>query len=169
MLNLELPLVHLCRQLTSFLVVLFIHNPAACRTMTPVSNFFMGLTRWLQAQPRCLLSSAPIVSSLSKGSALLGLLSGRFCSLRPCPSLRANLATDFHQSVVRAAQRSRLLLVPVLAQPPFPSLSPHSTLKRRPHKALRLVRFCVLGRIDRPEQSAANCLQISNFAAFNLF
>ena len=50
--------------------------------MTPVSNF-IGLTRWLQAQPRRLLSSAPVVSFPPGESALLGLQCGRFAALRP--------------------------------------------------------------------------------------
>ena len=41
--------------------------------LTPVSNS-AGLTRWLQAQPLCLLSLAPIGSFLPEESALLGPL-----------------------------------------------------------------------------------------------
>ena len=52
----------------------FNNNPAERRMLTPVSNF-AGLTRWLQAQPLLLLSSAPVGSPLSKRSALLGHLS----------------------------------------------------------------------------------------------
>ena len=91
----------------------------------------------------------------------LSPLTGLFCQSRPSSSLRTNLATDFSPSVVHAALHSELLLVPVSVQPLFPSLSPHSTLWRRPHKARRLVRLLGLERIDRSDQSAANCLQIS--------
>ena len=128
--------------------------------MTPVSNF-------LDSPDGCKHSPAvfslwhPDDPSLTEGGVPLSPLTGLLCQSRPSSSLRANLATDFSPSVVRAALHSELLLVPVLVQPLFPSLSPHSTLWRRPHKARRLVRFSVLRRIDRPEQSAANCLQIS--------
>ena len=136
--------------------------------LTLVSNF-AEFTRWLQAQPLRLLSSAPVGSSLSKGSAPLGLLTRRFCSLRPCPSARSNLATDSYTIWARAAQRSPLLLVPVSAYPPSPSLSPHSTLSRRPHKACRFVCSLGLERIDRSDQSAGLHLQISKFATYNLY
>ena len=136
--------------------------------MTPVSNL-TGLTRWLQAQPRRLLLSAPVGSFLPEESALLGPLSGRFCSLRPCPSARPNLATDFYTIWARVAQRSLQLLVPVFAYPPLLSLFPHSTLLRRPHEARRFVRLLGLERIDRSDQSAAPHLQISQLAAFDLY
>ena len=73
---------------------------------------------------------------------------------------------DFHPQIFTnlrfcAQLCTQLYLVPVSVVPPLPTVSPLSTLWRRPHKARRLVRFKVLRRIDRPEQSAANCLQIS--------
>ena len=64
-------------------------------------------------------------------------------------SSRANLATDFHQSVVRAAQRSRLLLVPVSVQPPFPTVSPHSTLTAPTTQGAQIRSFTRSGT-DRP-------------------
>ena len=42
------------------------------------------------------MPSCPFCST--EQGALLSLLSGRFCSLRPCPSTRPNLATGFLQS-----------------------------------------------------------------------
>ena len=53
-----------------------------------------------------------------------------------------------------------MLLVPVSAYPPLPSLFPHSTLLRRPPQAHRLVRLLGLKRIDRSDQSAVSHLQI---------
>ena len=58
-----------------FLGVLFIYNPALRRTMRLASNL-PGLTRWLLAQPRRLLLSAPVGSFPPGESALLGLLIG---------------------------------------------------------------------------------------------
>ena len=93
---------------------------------------FSGLTRWLLAQPRRLLSLAPVGSSLSKGSAPLGLLTGRFCSLRPCPSALQNLATDFLQS-----GRAQLSALGCSSFPFLPNhcfrLYPHTLLYRADH------------------------------------
>ena len=137
----------------------------SCSTQDVDSSIkFCRPTRLLQAQRRRLLSSAPVGSSLSKGSVLLGSPNGRFVALRPSSSARRNMATDFYTIWARAAQHSRLPLVPVSVQPPLPSFSPNSKQLRRPHQALRSVRSLGLERIDRLDQSAGLNLQILNSA-----
>ena len=65
------------------------------------------------------------------------------------------------QSVARAAQPSSSFLCSVSHCPTFLSFSPSSELLRQPHEARRFVCSFDLRRIDRPNQSVANCLQIS--------
>ena len=116
-------------RLVSFLESLFSTILQNCRILILVSNL-QNFTRLPQAQQRRLLSSAPVGPFLLKGSALLGLLTGRFCSLRPASSVRPNLATDFSTICFSASQHSSSPLVPVSLCPPFPSFSPHSTRSR---------------------------------------
>ena len=93
-----------------------------------------------------------------KGSVLLGLPSGRVCSLCPAFSVRPILTTDFSSISFCAAQQSFAPLVPVLLCPPFPSLSPLFTRLRWSPNAPWFVRFNVLRRIVRLEHPAsADC------------
>ena len=66
-----IPLVLHCGRQVSSGKSVFNYNPAARRMLPPVLNL-AELTRWLQAQPLRLLSSAPVGSFLPEESALLG-------------------------------------------------------------------------------------------------
>ena len=101
-------------------------GPVHSQSCNPQDNdssikFSAGLTRWLQAQPRRLLSSAPVVSFPPGESALLGLLNGRFCSLRPCPSARSKSGHRFLSNLQHAqpsTPRSRFVLTTVAVSIP---------------------------------------------------
>ena len=138
--NLEFPLVHYCRQLVSFLGVLFIHNPAACRRMTPVSNS-AGLTRWLQAQPRRLLSSAPVGSSQW---TLLFPASLSICASKSGHRFLYNLGT--RSSALSAAPRSRFC--PITVSVSFPIHYPIAPTT--PCESIRSFRRSGTGRPFRP-------------------
>ena len=99
---------------------------------------------------------------------LLGLLTSLVHQLHPSPSLHANLSTDFYTICGVRQHSSSLSLGPVVYCSTLLSLSPYSNLRRRPHHAPNRFRSFRLEWIDRPDQSAANCLQILNFAASNL-
>ena len=158
--NLELPLVHLCRQLISFSGCP-VHSQS-CSTQENDSSIKFYRTHQMAAStasPSSLFSTCwvfPVKGKCAAGSSQWTLLFP--ASLSICASKSGH---RFPTIWVRAAQRTRLPLVPVSAQPPLPSLSPHSILLRQPHQALRSVRSFGLEQIDRSDQSAARHLQIS--------
>ena len=160
--------VHHFQQQVSFLEGLFNYNPAVCKMLTLVSNLAVP-TGLLQAQHAVFSLWHLDDPSLTKGGVPLGLLTGRSEALSPSWPTRRNLATDFLPSVVCMQHCVFSPLGPVSHRSPFPPLFPFSTLPRRSHQALETVRSRVLGRIDRPEQSAALDLQIPNRAAFTSY